>query len=98
MESPNGTNSTYKWKKNMYHILNMINYMRIIGEWRKNTSKVGCCSRVNKVPPKGSCCHVLNSNEMIMKSSCWKAYKKYSGDGTPKIIKQMGNIDPNNKQ
>jgi hypothetical protein len=35
MESPNGTKSTWKWKKCMYHILNMTSDMHIIGKWRK---------------------------------------------------------------
>lgn len=32
--------------------------------------KVQRCVKVNNAPPKGSPCHVLNLDEMIMKSSC----------------------------
>ncbi len=36
---------------------------------------------VNNAPPNGSSCCVLYFDEMTMRSPCWKAWKKYSGDG-----------------
>jgi hypothetical protein len=36
---------------------------------------------VNNTYPKGFPCHVLDSNEMTMKSLCLEASEKYSGDG-----------------
>jgi hypothetical protein len=35
----------------------------------------------NNTPPKGFPYHVLNWNEMTMKSLCLKTSKKYNGDG-----------------
>ncbi len=35
----------------------------------------------NNTPPKGSPYHVLDSNEMIVKSPCLKTSKIYNGDG-----------------
>jgi hypothetical protein len=38
--------------------------------------RVKKCVKVNNVPPKGSPCHVLVLDEMIMKSSCWETYNE----------------------
>jgi hypothetical protein len=43
--------------------------------------KVRRKASANNIPPKGSPCCVLDSNEMIVKSLCLEAFDKYSGDG-----------------
>jgi hypothetical protein len=35
----------------------------------------------NNIHPKGSPCHVLDSDEMVVKSPCLKAFEKYNGNG-----------------
>jgi len=54
---------------------NQVGWVIIVGRktWR--------CVKMNNIPPKRFPCCSLKSDEMIMKSSCWKTYKKYSGDG-----------------
>jgi hypothetical protein len=52
--------------------------MCIIGDLRKNKTKVGCyskaenvkCVKANNFPPKRSPCCVPNSNKMTMRSMC----------------------------
>jgi hypothetical protein len=43
--------------------------------------KVWWWANVNNIPPKGSFYHVLNLDEMIVRSSCLEVSEKYSGDG-----------------
>jgi hypothetical protein len=89
MESPNVANSIYDRKKmdttskiwtticvsSESERKNQVRWVIIVGQrvWRR--------VKANNTPPKRFPCCLLNSNEMIMKSSCWKTYKKYNGDG-----------------
>jgi len=48
------------------------------------------CVKVNNIPPKGSPCHVLNLNKMIVKSSCRETCEKIMGMNMHKIVGQTG--------
>jgi hypothetical protein len=67
---------------------NQVGWAIIIGQimWR--------CVKVNNTPPKRFPCCLLNSNEMIMKSPCWKLTKNIVGMGMHKIVGQMGKNNP----
>jgi len=51
-------------------------------------------SSVNNTPSKGSPYHALDSNEMIVRSPCLKAFEKIMEMGMHKIDKQMGKANP----
>ncbi len=58
--------------------------------------KVQKWTKTNNVIPIRSPCHVLDFDEMTMKSPCWETWKKYSAMGMHRIFKHMGKIDPKN--
>ncbi len=51
------------------------------------------CVKANNALPKGSPCHVLDLDEMIMKSLCRETCKNIMRMGTHKIIGQIRNFD-----
>jgi hypothetical protein len=88
-KSPNVPNSSYNRKKigntsearpTMY--ISFANKGKTQVGWVTTIGKrAQKWANTNNIPPKGSPCHVPNSNEMTMKSSCQKVSKKYNGDG-----------------
>jgi len=88
-KSPNAPNFSYNCKKSNntsrarpIMCVSSTNERKTQVRWATTVGqKVGRRVSANNTLPKRSPCHVLDSDEMIVRSWCLKASKKYSGDG-----------------